>query len=56
MSGHHTRVERVEPARVRVVPGPVLDDDVIVDAIAPGLCERSIGELKHPDGARGRSV
>src|SRR6266513_772716 len=39
MSGHHTCVERVEPARVRVVPGPVLDYDVIVDAIAPGLCE-----------------
>ena len=56
MTGHHAGVERVEPARVQVVPGAVLDDDVVVDAIAPGLCERSIGDLEHPDGARRRPV
>src|SRR4051812_6825245 len=56
MSGYHACVERVEPARVRVVPRPVLEGDVIVDAVAPGLCECAIGELKYPDGARRRSV
>ena len=48
MSGHHTSVERVEPTRLRVIPGAVLDDDVIGDAIAAGLGERAIGDLKIP--------
>src|SRR5262245_24431115 len=56
MTGHHARVERVEPTRSRIVPGTVLDNEVAVDAVASGLREHSVGDLKHPDGARSRSV
>ena len=54
--GHHARVEPVEPARPRVVPGAVLDHDVVMDAVAPGFREGAVGDLKHADGARGRPV
>jgi hypothetical protein len=56
VAGDHPRVERVEPARVHVVPGTVLDDHLVVDAIAPGRGERAIGDLEHPDRARRRPV
>ena len=56
VSGHHARVERVEPARPRVVPRAVLDHDVVMDAVASGFGEGAVGDLKHADGARGRPV
>jgi len=53
---YHARVGRVEPARPRVVPGAVLDHDVVVDAVASGFGEGAVGDLKHADSARGRPV
>src|SRR6202163_3075664 len=53
---HHPGIEAVEPARMPVIPGPILRDGVIVDAIVPRFRKRSVGYLIHPDGARCRPV
>src|SRR5262245_60798185 len=45
---HDARVERVEPTRSQIVPVTVLDDDMVMDAVVPRLCERPVGGLKHP--------
>src|SRR6187200_3379165 len=34
MARHHAGIESVEPARLQVVPRSVLDDDMVVDAVA----------------------
>jgi len=53
---HDAVVERVEPARSRIVPGTVFDDDVLVDAVVPRFGKRRVGDLKHSDSARSRPV
>src|SRR5262249_14397751 len=40
----------------RIVPGTVLDYDVLMDAVVPRFSERPVGDLKHADGARRGSV
>lgn len=50
------RVEAVEPTRVQVVPGSILDDHVIVNAVALPLLKGSIGDLVHTDRTRCRLV
>ena len=50
--GNHTRVETVEPARVPVIPGTILGDHVILNAIVSGLGEGRICDLIHSDSAR----
>jgi len=50
------RVEAVEPTRVQVVPGAILDDHMIVNAIALPLLKGSIGDLVHTDRTRCRLV
>src|SRR5206468_2790603 len=37
VTGHHARVEAVEPARAHVVPGALFDHHVVVNAVAPRL-------------------
>src|SRR5512138_3887279 len=56
MRRHDAHVEAVEPARLEVVPRPILDDDVIVNAVTAGLFERAIRDLIHADGARCRPI
>ncbi len=56
MTRHHAEVEFVEPAGAPGVPGPFLDDDVIVDAVALRPFERAVGDLVHPHRARRRSI
>src|SRR5258708_36309821 len=51
---HDARVERVEPARAPIVPRAVLDDAMIVDAVAPRLGEGAVSHLVHAGPARGR--
>src|SRR5438093_12655329 len=45
---HDARVETVEPARSPLVPGTILDDHMVVDAVALGLPERRVGDLYIP--------
>ncbi len=49
-------VEAVEPTGVHIVPRPILDDHMVVDAIALPFLKRAVGDLKHADGRGGRSV
>src|SRR2546428_311414 len=51
---HDAGVDTVEPARSPLVPGAILDDHVVVDAVALGLTERRVGDLVHSDRAPGR--
>ena len=53
---HDASVEAVEPARVRVVPGSILDHDMVVDAVLLRLAERPVSDLIHADCARRRLV
>src|SRR6266496_2349276 len=52
VSGHYPGIQAIEPARSPTIPRPILQDSVIVNAIAPRFCKRSIGHLVHPDSAR----
>ena len=52
IAGNDTGIQTVEPARMPIIPRPVRDDHVIVDAIAARLGEIAIGNLVHADGAR----
>src|SRR5882672_12707704 len=56
MRRDYPRVETIEPARIPVIPRAVLDNDMIVDAIASRLGERAVGDLVHPHGARRGTV
>ena len=56
VAGDDAEVQTVEPARVRVVPWTVLDDNVVVNAITPRLAERPVSDLEHADRARCRPV
>ena len=56
MSRHDPGIQAIEPARSPTIPRPILRDSVIVNAIAPRFCKRSIGHLVHPDSARSRPV
>src|SRR4029078_3989260 len=56
MTGQHARVEAIEPARSDIVPGTVLRNDMIMNAIAAGRLKRTGGDLIHADGTRGRLV
>lgn len=49
-------VETIEPARSQLVPGSVLHDGVIMNAVAPRLGKRSICDLIHPHRTRCRPV
>jgi len=49
-------IETVEPTGVKVVPRPVLDDHMVVDAIAFPFLKRAVGDLEHADCRRGRLV
>src|SRR6266851_2107858 len=52
VSRHHPGIQAIEPARSPTIPRPILHDSVIVNAIAPRFCKRSIDHLIHPDSAR----
>src|SRR6478752_9055274 len=47
MTGQHARVETIEPARPDIVPGTVLRNDMIVNAIASGSLKRTGRDLIH---------
>ena len=49
-------IEAIEPTGVEVVPRPVLDDHMVVDAIAFPFLKRAVGDLEHADCRRGRLV
>ncbi len=49
-------VETVEPTGVEVVPRPVFDDHMVVDAIAFPFLKRAVGDLEHTHCRRGRLV
>src|SRR5262245_1045700 len=48
VAGDGAGVQAVEPARAPVVPGAVLDHDMVVDAVALRVTERRIRDLVHP--------
>ena len=56
VAGNDAEVQAVEPARFRLVPRSVLDDDVIVNAIAPRLAVCPVGDLVHANRARRRAI
>src|SRR6266446_552869 len=56
VSRHDPGIQAVEPARSPTIPRSILGDSMIVNAIAPRFCKRSVGNLIHPDGARRRPV
>jgi len=56
VSRHDPCIEVIEPARSQLVPSPILNDDVIMNAVAPRLNERAICNLIHPHRARARPV
>ena len=56
VAGDDAEVKAVEPARVRVVPWTVLDNDVIVNAIAARRAKRPVGDLVHAYCAGGRTI
>ena len=56
VSRHHPGIQAIEPARSPTIPRPILRDSVIVNAVAPRFCKRSISNLIHPNGARSRPV
>ncbi len=49
-------VEAIEPTGVKVVPGPVFNDNMVVDTVARPFAKRAVGDLKHADCCRGRLV
>ena len=53
---HDPGIQAIEPARSPTIPGPILRDGMIVNAVEPRFCKRSVGHLIHPDGARSRPV
>ena len=54
--GQYPQVQRVEPARVPVVPASLAHQPVIVNAIAARLGKGSVGDLVHAHGAGSRAV
>ena len=56
VSRHHPGIQAIEPARSPTIPRPILHGSVIVNAVAPRFCKRSVGNLIHPNGARSRPV
>jgi len=56
MARQSSGIEAIEPAGTRIVPRTFSPDGVIPNAIFPRLCERTVGDLKHADRARGRTV
>ena len=49
-------VEAVEPTGVEVVPRPVFDDHMVVDAITFPFLKRAVGDLEHAHCRRSRLV
>src|SRR5919107_1193842 len=56
MARHGAAIKAVEPAGVDVMPGSIGDDLMIADTVLARFCERAVGDLKHADGARGRTI
>src|ERR1700742_165423 len=52
ITGKNPRIEAVEPTGMPIVPRPVGNDSMIVDAIAAGLGKVAVGNLVHADRAR----
>jgi hypothetical protein len=51
MARHDAGIEPVEPAGVPIVPGALLSDGVVADAIVPCVGKGRIRQLVHADGA-----
>jgi len=51
MGRHNARIETIEPARSQIVPGPVLDHNMVMNTVASRLSERRIGKLIHANRA-----
>ena len=51
-----SRVEAVEPAGTEIVPRAIVDDLMIPDAILARLGKGAVGDLKHAEGAGGRTI
>lgn len=56
VAGYDSGVEIVEPTGIEVVPRSDFDDDMVVDTVALRFLKRTVGNLKHADGRRGRLV
>lgn len=50
MARDHSCVEVVEPAGLKVIPGAIFYDLMIVDAVALAFLKGAIRDLKHADG------
>src|SRR5439155_18141990 len=47
MARHDAAVEAVEPAAAAILPGAIVDDGVVADAVPPRLGEGRVGHLVH---------
>src|SRR5687767_14261831 len=56
MARQIARIEAIEPAGSQIGPRTGRQNRVIPDAILPGLGERSVGDLKHANRARRRTI
>src|SRR5918994_4886913 len=56
MARHGAAIEAVEPARTDVMPRSFGNDLMITDTVFSRFGERAIGDLKHADGAGGRTI
>src|ERR1700730_627593 len=54
--GNHPHIEVVEPTRVPILPGSILDDHVITDAIPLCFGKRAVRDLVHANRTRSRSI
>src|SRR5262249_17939838 len=56
MARENSHVETIEPAGTQILPRTFGDNRMFPDAILPRLSERSVGDLKHPQRTRGRTI
>ena len=56
MARQNSSIETIEPAGTQIVPRTLGHNRMTPDAILPGLGKRSIGDLKHAERARGRTI
>ena len=56
MTRQRSSIEGIEPAGTEIVPRTLGHNGMITDAILARLSESSIGELKHAERARRRTI
>ena len=56
MARQRSSIEAIEPAGTQIMPRTFGHNRMIPDAILPGLRESSVGDLKHAERARGRTI